>query len=236
MLKPPRPWATLAASREWMERVARKQIMIVDDDDLVRVGLRALLADDKQFEIVAEARNGREAVRLARRCSPDVVVMDVSMPDMNGIDATARIRQAVDGVRVLALSTHRDGRYVRRMLDAGAAGYLPKMNALDEMLAALRAVAAGQTYLSPAVTSELLTAMSGEATEGGGALEDLTLREREVLQLVAEGRSASEVAGQLSLSVKTVETHRRRVMHKLGIDSVAGLTRFALRHGIIELD
>jgi len=213
------------------------KILIVDDDDLVRIGLRTLLEAEAQFEVIAEACDGREALRTARKLEPDIVVMDVSMPDMNGVDATERICAALDGVRVLALSVHREGDFVRRMLAAGAVGYLPKARALDEIVSAIHAVAAGRTYISPDVTAELLTSMSNTgATRSASALQDLSVREREVLQLLAEGHSAGQIAASLNLSVKTTETHRRRMMQKLSIGSVAELTRFAIKHGISALD
>ncbi len=215
----------------------RKQILIVDDDDLVRIGLRSLLESDQRYEVVAEARDGREAVRLARKLEPHIIVMDVSMPDMNGVDATERICAALPGVRVLALSTHRDGRYARRMLDAGAAGYVPKQCVVEELSNAMQAIVAGRTYISPDITAAVLAAMGDEHGDAPSAgLEDLSVREREVLQLLAEGRSANLIAGELSLSVKTIETHRRRLMGKLGIGSIAELTRFAIKHGIIALE
>lgn len=216
--------------------LARCRILIVDDDNLVRIGLRTLLQEDDQLEVVGEAGNGRDAVRLARRLEPDIVIMDVSMPDLNGIDATERLCATATNVRVLAMSMHREGRFVRRMLDAGASGYVPKTRALEEISTAIHAVAAGRTYISPEVTSELLEAMAAGDGDTTASLADLSVREREVLQLLAEGHSAGQIADALNLSVKTVETHRRRVMQKLDLDGVAELTRFAIRHGLVALD
>lgn len=216
--------------------MAGKQILIADDDDMLRVGLRAVIEELGDYGVVGEARTGREAVKLCRRLEPDIVVMDVSMPDMNGVDATERVVHQVPGVRVLAFSMHSDARFIRRMLDAGASGYVPKSHALEEMGAALKALARGQTYLSPSVTGQLLDAMGAPPGAGEDAAIPLTVREREVLQMIAEGHSAGEIAERLSLSVKTVESHRRRVMHKLDLHSVALLTKYAIRAGLTSLD
>lgn len=216
--------------------MARRQILIADDDDVLRVGLRAVIDELGDYDVAGEARTGLEAVKLCRRIEPDIVVMDVSMPDMNGVDATERLARQVPGARVLAFSMHQDARFIRRMLDAGASGYVPKAHALEEIGAALKALARGQTYISPSVTGTLLEAMSAEPEAPGETVVPLSVREREVLQMIAEGHSAGDIAERLSLSVKTVESHRRRVMQKLDLHSVALLTKYAIRAGLTTLD
>ncbi|MBT8446160.1 MAG: response regulator transcription factor [Gammaproteobacteria bacterium] len=213
-----------------------KRVLIVDDDDLLRVGLRTVLGDVAGYEIIGEACNGHDAVKLARRLEPDIVVMDISMPDMNGIQATERICAAVPTARVLALSVSRDTRFIRQMLDAGAHGYLPKAGALDELAFAVASLESGNTYLSPSIAADVLAAVANPDEGGGASLGQLSTREREVLQLLAEGRSAADIAEALHLSVKTIETHRRNIMEKLDIRNIAQLTKFAIRAGLTTLD
>lgn len=209
-------------------------IIIVDDDDIVRIGLRTILNDLGRYEVVGEAANGRDAVRLARKLEPDMVLMDVGMPTMNGIDATKRIKSAVGKTKIIALSLHDDSRFVTQMLDAGASGFLPKQGAVEELPFALKTVAAGNTYLSPAIAASVLTHF--RHGDGGGASADLSVREREVLQSIAEGKSASQIATELNLSVKTIESHRRNIMKKLDLYSVAGLTKYAIKEGLTGFD
>ena len=209
-------------------------IIIVDDDDIVRIGLRTLLTELGRYDVVGEASNGRDAVRLARKLEPDLVLIDVGMPTMNGIDATKRIRSAVEKTKIIALSLHDDSRFVTQMLDAGASGFLPKQGAVEELPFALKTVEAGNTYLSPAIAASVLTHF--RHGEGGSAVSDLSVREREVLQSIAEGKSASDIAGELSLSVKTIESHRRNIMKKLDLYSVAELTKYAIKEGLTGFD
>ena len=211
-----------------------KTIIIVDDDDIVRIGLRTLLTDLGRYEVVGEASNGRDAVRLARKLEPDLVLIDVGMPTMNGIDATKRIKSAVEKTRIIALSLHDDSRFVTQMLDAGASGFLPKQGAVEELPFALKTVEAGNTYLSPAIAASVLTHF--RHGEGGGAVSELSVREREVLQSIAEGKSAADIANELSLSVKTIESHRRNIMKKLDLYSVAELTKYAIKEGLTGFD
>ena len=211
-----------------------KTIIIVDDDDIVRIGLRTLLTELGRYEVVGEASNGRDAVRMARKLEPDLVLMDVGMPTMNGIDATKRIKSAVEKTKIIALSLHDDSRFVTQMLDAGASGFLPKQGAVEELPFALKTVEAGNTYLSPAIAASVLTHF--RHGEGGGAVSDLSVREREVLQSIAEGKSASDIAKELSLSVKTIESHRRNIMKKLDLYSVAELTKYAIKEGLTGFD
>ena len=210
-----------------------KTIIIVDDDDIVRIGLRTLLTELGRYEVVGEASNGRDAVRMARKMEPDLVLMDVGMPTMNGIDATKRIKSAVERTKIIALSLHDDSRFVTQMLDAGASGFLPKQGAVEELPFALKTVEAGNTYLSPAIAASVLTHFRhGESA----AVSELSVREREVLQSIAEGKSASDIAKELSLSVKTIESHRRNIMKKLDLYSVAELTKYAIKEGLTGFD
>lgn len=208
--------------------------MIVDDHKIVREGLRALISGQIDMEVCAEAADGRSAVELAAETRPDVIVMDLSMPDMNGIEATERILADNPGVRVIALSVHSDSRFVDGVLKAGAAGYLLKDCAFEEVVRAVKAVTVGQVYLSPGIASRLVKSYVQHVNASAAPI--LTAREREVLQMIAEGQSVRTIAATLSVSIKTVESHRQQIMHKLRINSVAGLTRYAIREGITSVD
>ena len=213
------------------------QVLLADDHQILRAGLKSLLEARRDIEVVAEADNGRDTVALARKLNPDVVVMDVAMPDMNGVEATRKISQLASSVSVLALSGHSDGVYVKGMLEAGARGYLLKDAAADELITALTTVNAGRLYVSPSVTDTLvgdyLRRVKGEL---GPDPQMLSTREREVLQLVAEGQSSAQIAETLHLSGRTVESHRKRIMDKLALRSVAELTKYAIREGLTSLD
>lgn len=207
------------------------RILLADDHVIVRQGFRMILAAQPDMEILGEASNGREAVEQAERLQPDVVVMDVAMPDLNGIEATRRMAAVAPRARVLALSMHKDSVYVREILKAGARGYLLK-DAFDrDLLAAVRAVARGEGYLSPAVSDAVLNDYRRHVTD---PLDLLTSREREILQMIAEGKTNKEVATTLGLSVYTVDAHRGRIMEKLNVHSASELVRVALRHGLVE--
>ncbi len=209
------------------------RILLADDHRLFLGGLRALLQQERDFEVVGDAGDGRQAVRQARALRPDLVVMDLSMPGLNGIEATRRIAAELHGTRVLALSMHTEARFVEAALEAGASGYLLKDAALDELIKAVRAVVAGRTYLSPAIAGIVVDALRGHRPFTRRSVHTLlTAREREVLQLVAEGRTTRQVADRLSMSVKTVATHRQHVMDKLHIRSIAGLTKYAVIEGL----
>ncbi len=207
------------------------RVLLADDHALVRQGFRMILSAEPDIEIVGEAGNGRETVELTEKLQPDVVVMDVAMPEMNGIEATRRLASLAPRTRVLALSMYKDSVYVREILRAGARGYLLK-DAIDrDLLAAVRAVAAGEGYLSPAVSEAVLSDYRRHVSD---PLDLLTAREREVLQMIAEGKTNKEIATALNLSVYTVDAHRGRIMEKLNLHSVGELVRFALRAGLID--
>jgi DNA-binding NarL/FixJ family response regulator len=217
--------------------MTRTRILLADDHRILREGLRRLLSADADFEVIAEAENGRAAVELAERLKPDVVVMDIGMPELNGVDATRQILARVPGARVVALSAYADRRLIGETLKAGACGYLLKDSAFDELADAIRTTATKKVFLSPKIAAELVddyVRMSD--APGVTVFESLSPREREVLQLIAEGRSTKEVARVLKVSVKTVETHRRQLMNKLELFSVAELTRYAIREGLVSLE
>ncbi|MGA2147805.1 MAG: response regulator transcription factor [Bryobacteraceae bacterium] len=209
----------------------RIRILLADDHAVVRQGFKMILAEQPDMEISGEAANGREAVELAEKIKPDVVVMDVAMPELNGIEATRRLAASVPHTRVLALSMHKDSVYVREILRAGARGYLLKDSPAQDMLAAVRAVAGGEGYISPAVSSAVLDDYRKHVTN---PIDLLTSREREVLQMLAEGKTNKEIAAVLNLSVYTVEAHRGRIMEKLNVHSINELVRFAVRNGLID--
>ncbi|HEY6343416.1 MAG TPA: response regulator transcription factor [Bryobacteraceae bacterium] len=207
------------------------RILLADDHALVRQGFRMILEAQPDMEIVGQAGNGREAVELAGKLHPDVAVMDVAMPELNGIEATRRIGNISPRTRVLALSMHKDSVYVREILRAGARGYLLKDSGDADLVAAVRAVAKGDGYISPSVSDGVLSDYRRHVSD---PLDLLTSREREVLQMIAEGKTNKEIAASLNLSVYTVEAHRGRVMEKLNLHSTGELVRFALRNGLID--
>jgi len=228
------------------------KVLLADDHRIVREGLKSLLEGQPDLTVVAEASDGRQAVQLARELSPDVVVMDVAMPQLNGIEATRQLAGQDPGMKIVALSMHSDRRFVSEALKAGASGYVLKDGAFDELISAIRAVVSDKVYLSPRVAgvvvedyvrrlpprdgSHSLHAGAAEHSARHGAFDALTPREREVLQLMAEGYATKEVAHRLSVSVKTVETHRRQIMEKLDLHSVAELTKYAIREGLTTLE
>ncbi len=209
----------------------RTRILLADDHTVVRKGIRMILSAQPDLEVVAEAKNGLEAVTETERTQPDVVIMDVNMESLNGIEAARRIAEVSPRTRVLALSMHRDAVYVREMLRAGAKGYLVKDADDDALLDAVRAVARGEAYLSPSVADAVLTDYRKHVTN---PVDLLTTREREVLRLIAEGGTNKDIANQLNLSVYTVEGHRGRLMEKLNLHSTGDLVRFAIRNGFIS--
>ena len=214
------------------------RVLIADDHKIMLAGLRSLLEKQSDIDVVGEAENGRKAVQMAQEKKPDVIVMDVSMPDLNGIEATTQIKESVPDSRVIALSMHSDKRFVMGMLRAGAAGYLLKDCASQELANAIAQVAGGKKYLSPEITGVVID----DFLQGGAAEEDetvasvLSAREREVLQLIAEGWSTKQIASHLYVSIKTIETHRRQIMKKLDLHSIADLTKYAIREGLTSVE
>ncbi len=214
------------------------RVLIADDHKIMLAGLRSLLEKQTDIEVVGEADNGRKAVQMAHEKKPDVIVMDVSMPDLNGIEATTQISESLPETRIIALSMHSDKRYVMGMLRAGASGYLLKDCASQELANAILQVAGGKKYLSPEITGVVL----GDILQGGSpgevatATSQLSPREREVLQLIAEGWSTKQIASHLYVSVKTIETHRRQIMKKLDLHSIADLTKYAIREGLTSIE
>lgn len=213
------------------------RVLIADDHQILREGLRSLLQNEPDIEVIGEADNGHNAVSLSKELRPDVVIMDVAMPDLGGVAATRQILAEAPDVKVVALSMHSDRRFVAGMLGAGAAGYLLKDAAFEELALSIRSVVADQVYLSPGVAGVVVEDYIGHLspTEAGDA-RALTPREREVLQLLAEGKTTADIAGLLQISTKTVETHRRQIMDKLELRSVAELTKYAVRKGLTALD
>jgi len=212
------------------------RIAVVDDHRLVREGLVARLNCLDDIEIVGEGQDGREAVDICNATHPDIILMDIGMPVLNGIDATRLVRQECRGTKVIALSMHSEKRFVSEALRAGVSGYVLKDDAFDELAEAIHMVASGGVYLSPGVQEAIVSDYAGAVGTSAMPHATLTPREREVLQLIAEGMTTKQVAAHLNLNVKTVETHRRQVMEKIGADSVASLVRYALREGITTLD
>ena len=212
------------------------RILLADDHKIIREGLRALLGKNADMEVIEEAQDGLTTVHLAKRLLPDIVIMDIGMPDMNGIDATRQIISETKGIRVIALSMHSDRRFVLQMLKAGASGYLLKDSAFEELTQAIRTVMAGQPYLSPRITDVVIKEYihhlpANETT----VFTALSAREREVLQLLTEGKATKQIASCLNVSVKTIETHRQQIMEKLNIHSIAELTKYAIREGLTSL-
>lgn len=212
------------------------RLLLVDDHTLVRAGIRCLLLGLEGVEVIGEAEDGHEALRLAAQLRPDIVLLDVGLPGLNGLEVAGRLTTLDSAIRVLILSMHTSEEYVIRALRAGCAGYLLKRSAVSELEVAVRAVARGETYLSPAVSKQVVEDYVGRTGGANDPLEALTPRQREVLQLVAEGHTSKEIAEQLGLSFKTVEAHRAQIMERLGLQDLAGLVRFAVRVGLVIPD
>jgi DNA-binding NarL/FixJ family response regulator len=212
------------------------RVLLADNHTLVRAGLRALLQNIEGIQVVAEAGDGREALHLIAVHQPDLVLMDIAMPEMNGLEATAHVVKEFPQVRVIILSMHANEEYVLQALRTGAMGYVLKDAGIGELELALRAIASGETYLSPAVSKHVVADYVRRVGGESSSLEQLTARQREILQLIAEGRTTKEIAQLLYLSVKTVETHRMQLMKRLDIHDVAGLVRYAIRMGLVIPD
>jgi two-component system NarL family response regulator len=210
------------------------QILIADDHQMLRDGLRAILEKDQNVEVIGEASDGRTAVEMARTLLPDVVVMDIGMPDLNGVEATRQIKAESPAVKVIALSRHSDKRYVVRMLEAGASGYVLKSGAYDELRRAVEAVSRGEGYLSPRITGVLVDLHLHPASQPENP--SLGPREREIVQLLAEGHTSPQIARKLHISTRTVESHRRNIMKKLGVHSLAEITKYAIREGLTSME
>ena len=211
------------------------RLLLCDDHRMMRDGLRAIL-EKEGLEVVGEASNGHDVIELARRLRPDIVVMDISMPDLNGIDATRALVGELRGIKVIGLSMNADQRYVMAMFKAGAAGYLLKNGASEELIRAVRAVATDLTYVSPSIAAAVVDRAVAPPLVTATARKALSPREREVLQLLAEGNASKEIASRLNLSVATVESHRRQIVEKLDIHSIAQLTKYAIREGLTSTD
>ena len=214
------------------------RVIIADDHHLVRQGIRALLEKASDIEVVGEAADGQEALDLAKRLMPDVLVIDLSMPRLSGIQATGRVRALHVPTQVVVLSMHSDETLVRQALQSGARGYLLKRSVAEELLLAIRAANGGEVYLSPAISGSLLADFltSRSDSETGGAFAQLTTREREVLQLIAEGDTNNAIAQKMTISVKTVEKHRASLMSKLNVHDLVGLIRCAIKHSLVIID
>ncbi len=212
------------------------RVLLADDHTLVRKGIRALLQALPGVEVVAETADGREALALIEQHRPDVALLDITMPGLNGLEVAARSAKLSPQTRIVILSMHAGEAYVAQALSAGVAGYLLKDAADDELAIALKAVARGDVYLSPRISRQIVERYTRAAAAEPDPLAGLTARQREILQLVAEGRSSKEIAGMLQVSVKTVESHRGQIMERLGIHDVTGLVRFAIRVGLVSAD
>lgn len=213
------------------------RIIIADDHQIVRQGLRVLLEKEPDMQVVGEAEDGQTTVSLTKKLHPHVVLMDIKMPDLNGIEATRQILSELPDVKIIALSMYPDQRFVMNMLKSGARGYLLKDSAFEELAQAIRLVMANKTYLCPLVTEVVVKDLvTLNPSSGQTALVVLTSREREVLRLLAEGKRTSQIAQLLDISVKTVDTHRQQIIHKLGIRSLAELTKYAIREGLTSLE
>jgi DNA-binding NarL/FixJ family response regulator len=212
-------------------------VLLADDHAMVRQGLRALLEVQPDITVVAEAQNGREAMELAKINKPHVIVMDFAMPGLNGLEGSKKIVKFLPNVKIIALTMHDNKEYIQRFIQAGAAGYLLKDSAFNDLIKAIRHVMESDKFYSPSLPPEVLEAYIAQHKSGNlvTPLDSLTGRQREVLQLIAEGFTNKGIAQKLSISVKTVETHRAHIMNKLNIHDQAGLTRFAIRHGIIHI-
>lgn len=214
------------------------RILLVDDHKILREGISSLVKGYDDMEVIGEAADGRTALRLVQELSPDIVIMDISMPDLNGIDATRKITADYPDVKVIALSMHYDKQFISEIFKAGAAGYLIKDSAFDELEHAIRVVMQNKTYINPQIASLVIQSLISQTPSPNSsqkAFSLLTEREREVLQLISEGKSTKQIASDLHVSAKTIESHRRQVMGKLNIRNVAELTKYAIREGLTSV-
>ena len=212
------------------------KILLVDDHKIMRDGLRALIEKEPTMEVVGEACEGRETVQKVKECKPHIIIMDIGMPNLNGIEATRQIINDVPSVKIIALSLHSESSFVMKMLESGASGYLPKESAFKELSTAIKTVLSGKTYLSPAIAGGVVEDALRLPQKASRTTAELTPREREVLQLFAEGRTTKQISTQMNVAVKTVETHRSQIMKKLDIHFIAELTKWAVRDGLTSLE
>lgn len=212
------------------------RVLLADDHALVRAGIRALLSTIEGVEVIAEAGNGREALQLIRELQPDIVLLDIAMPDLSGLEVLKESKKDFPDLRVIILTVHEAGEYAMEALRAGAAGYLPKSAAANELQVAIKIVSRGETYVSGEVSRKTLLEFSKGATEHTHFLARLTPRQREILTLIAEGHSTKDIARRLNISVKTVESHRAQLMERLDIHDVAGLVRYAIKKGLVKVE
>ncbi|HQH71381.1 MAG TPA: response regulator transcription factor [bacterium] len=212
------------------------KIVLADDHEIVRDGLKTLLEKERDFEVVGMAGDGQETIRMLSETEADIAVMDINMPNLSGVEATKQIQSEFPRVKVLILSVHTDSEMVGRMLEAGASGYLPKSCAAQELIEAVRMVMRNHTYISPKVSDSVIAYLQRQPAPKDSLFESLTVREREVLQLIAEGKSTKEIANQLHVSDSTAETHRLKIMEKLNIHSIAELTKYAIRKGLTSIE
>lgn len=214
----------------------KSRIVLADDHKIMRNGLRSLIEKELEIEVIGEAENGRDAVRIATGLTPDMIIMDIAMPGLNGIEATRQIIASVPGIKVIALSMHTDNWYITEMLKAGACGYVLKDNAFEELVNAIRAATENRIFLSPQISEVVISDYVLQLKNGNNsAFAVLSDREREVLQLLAEGNSTPRIAELLHVSTKTIETHRQHIMNKLNIHSIAELTKYAIRQGLTSV-
>ena len=209
------------------------KILLVDDHEIMREGMSALLRKYSQFEVVGQATDGRQALEMASHLNPDVVIMDVGMPNLNGVDATKKLLSLYPDLKIMALSAHSDGSIVGKMIKAGASGYMLKESAFEELIEGLNTLLDGKTFLCKKISKVIFSEYVGMVTNSKKKnIDGLTSREREVLQLVAEGNTTKEIAAVLKLSTKTIDSHREHIMEKLEIRNIAGLTKYAIREGL----
>lgn len=213
----------------------KTRILLADDHEVVRDGLRSLLEKQPDFEVTGVTGDGHEAIAMAKRMQPNVIVMDISMPNLGGVEATRQIKASCPTVKILTLSVHSQGAIVAQMLRAGASGYVPKSCPAEELIEAIQTVTRGRTYISPEVMDSVTEYLGAEPEETGTQSHSLTQREREVLTLIASGKTTKQMADGLSLSQRTIEFHRHNIMDKLGIHSIAELTKYAVREGLTPL-
>lgn len=211
-------------------------VLLVDDHRMVREGLRLILDQAPDIEVIGEAECGRSALEMMEHLKPDIVVMDIGMPGLNGIEATRQARMRCPQVRLLGLSTYTDRQYILRMLDAGASGYVPKSAAADELIKAIQTVMRGEVYLGAELVQSVIVRYARQSVDKAPAATTLGPREREILQLIAEGNTSRQIAEQLHIAAKTVEVHRQNIMNKLAIHSIAELTKYAIREGLTHLE